>query len=308
MTTIQKLRYIIEIVNSGSINEAAKRLFITQPSLSGAVRELEAEIGFEIFLRTNKGVVLSAGGAEFLGYARQIVEQVDLMEQRYLNAKPARQHFAISTQHYAFVVNAFVNLVRQFGTDEYEFTFRDTRTYEILEDVRNLRSEIGVLYVNEFNAKVLGQIIRQNGLEFHSLFVAKPHIFVSAANPLAQQDDVTIGDLEDYPCLSFEQGEYNSFYYAEEILSTLPHRKSIHVSDRATIFNLMIGLNGYTISTGVISADLNGDGIVAVPLRVEETITVGWIAHKKVTLSKLAELFVQELQKAVKDVPQVNIG
>jgi DNA-binding transcriptional LysR family regulator len=299
--TLQKLRYIIAIVNCGSISEAAKYLFITQPSLSSAVRELEEQIGFEIFLRTNKGVVLSPAGAEFLGYARQIVEQVDLMEQRYLHAKPSRQHFSVSTQHYAFVVNAFVNLVKGYGSAEYEFTFRDTRTHEILEDVRNLRSEIGVIYLNDFNSKVLGHIIRQNGLNFHPLFIAKPHIFVSTSNPLAQKDLVTLEDLEEYPCLSFEQGEYNSFYYSEEILSTLSHPKSIHVSDRATIFNLMIGLNGYTISTGVISADLNGDEIVAVPLEVEETITVGWIAHKKVTLSRLAEQFVQELQETVKD-------
>ncbi len=297
--TIQKLRYIIEIVNAGSMNEAAKRLFITQPSLSGAVKELEEQVGFDIFLRTNKGVVLSPEGAEFLGYARQIVEQADLMEQRYTNARPGRQRFSVSTQHYAFVVQAFVNLVKAHGAQEYEFSFRDTRTYEILEDVRSLRSEIGVIYLNDFNTKVLSHLMDQYGLAFHPLFAAKPHIFVGANSPLAKLKAATLQDLEGYPCLSFEQGEHNSFYYSEEILSTLPHQKSIKVSDRATIFNLMIGLNGYTISTGVINADLNGEGIVAVPLLVEETITVGWIAHKKVTLSRLAELFVGELQGAV---------
>ncbi len=303
--TLQKLRYLIEIVNCGSMNEAAKRLFITQPSLSGAVKELEEQVGFDIFLRTNKGVVLSPDGAEFLGYARQIVEQADLMEQRYFHAQPSRQRFSVSTQHYAFAVKAFVNLVREHGALEYEFSFRDARTYEILEDVRNLRSEIGILYLNDFNSKVINHLLEQYGLAFHPLFVAMPHIFVSAQNPLAQKSAVTLHDLDEYPCLSFEQGEHNSFYYAEEILSTLPHGKSIKVSDRATIFNLMIGLNGYTISTGVINADLNGEGIVAVPLKVEETITVGWIAHKKVTLSRLAELFVSKLQESVKDASQI---
>lgn len=300
--TIQKLRYLIEIVNSGSISEAAKRLFITQPSLSSALRELEEHIGFEIFRRTNKGVVLSAQGAEFLGYARQIVEQVDLMDQRYLNAKPAKQQFSVSTQHYAFVVSAFVNLVARSAADEYEFTLRDTRTYEILEDVRTLSSEIGVLYLNDFNTKVLSHIMAQSGLAFHKLFDAKPHIFVSATNPLAKKEFVVLEDLEELPCLSYEQGEHNSFYYSEEILSTLPRKKNIRVSDRATIFNLMIGLNGYTISTGIISPELNGDGIVAVPLCVDEIITVGWIAHKKVTLSRLAEQFVQELEQSVRGI------
>lgn len=297
--TIQKLKYIIEIVNCGSINEAAKRLFITQPSLSNAVKELEEELQIEIFVRTNKGAVLSAEGVEFLGYARQVVEQAELLERRYLKKKPTKRHFSISTQHYAFVVNAFVKLVQYYGEEEYEFTFRDTRTHEILEDVRTLKSEVGVLYLNDFNRKILTRIIHQGGMEFHELFTAAPHVFVSARNPLADKEAVTLADLEEYPCLSFEQGEYNSFYYAEEILSTLTHKKSIRVSDRATIFNLMIGLNGYTISTGVISADLNGTDIVAIPLLVEETITVGWIAHKKVKLSVLAEQFVAELERAV---------
>ncbi len=299
--TIQKLRYIIEIVACGSINEAAKRLFITQPSLSAAVRELEDEVGIQIFQRSSRGVTLSPQGAEFLGYARQVVEQADLLERRYLDVKPQRQQFAISTQHYAFVVSAFVNLVKQYGSDEYEFTFRDTQTHEILEDVRNLRSEVGVLYLNDFNSKVLTHLIRQYGLEFHELFTAKPHIFVSSKNPLAKKKSVVLEDLEQYPCLSYEQGEYNSFYFSEEILSTLPHKKTIRVSDRATIFNLMIGLSGYTISTGVISPELNGEDIVAIPLKVNERITVGWIAHKKVTLSKLAQQFVEELKLATRN-------
>lgn len=297
--TLQKLKYIIEIVNSGSIKAAANKLFIAQPSLSAAVQDLEQELGIEIFTRSNKGVVLSADGAEFLGYARQVVEQADLLEQRYQNKKPSKQHFSVSTQHYAFVVSAFVALVKQYAAEEYEFSFRDTRTHEILEDVSTLRSEIGIIYLNDFNEKVLGSFLKQNKLQFHPLFTTEPHIFVSAQNLLAQREFVTMADLEEYPCLSFEQGEHNSFYFSEEILSTMLHKKSIHVSDRATIFNLMIGLNGYTISTGVLNADLNGENIVAVPLQTEETITVGWIAHKKATLSTLAKLFVEELHKAV---------
>ena len=299
--TIQKMRYLIEIVNTGSMSEAAKKLFITQPSLSSSVKELEEQLGFHIFVRTNKGVVLSQEGVEFLGYARQIVEQADLMEQRYLNAKPSRQLLCVSTQHYAFVVQAFVAFVKEFGTEEYEFSFRDTRSYEILEDVRTLRSEIGVIYLNEFNKKVLGALLKKYGLEFHSLFHAEPHIFVCTANPLAKKKRVTLAELEDYPYLSYEQGENNSFYFSEEILSTIFRRKTIRVSDRATIFNLMIGLNGYTISTGVMNADLNGSYIVAVPLAVEEHMTVGWIAHKSIALSKTAEQFVKKLEEAAQN-------
>jgi DNA-binding transcriptional LysR family regulator len=297
--TLQQLKYVIEVASRGSMNEAAKRLFISQPSLSNAIRELEKELGITIFERTNKGISLSLEGAEFLGYARQVVEQAELLENRYLDAKPSPQHFSVSTQHYAFAVNAFVNLVREYGHDEYELALRETKTYEIIEDVKSLRSEIGVLYLNEFNAKVINKLLQAANLEFKSLFKAKPHIFISINNPLAKQSMVTIDQLQHYPYLSFEQGEYNSFHFSEEILSTLSHQKSIRVNDRATLFNLLIGLNGYTISTGVLSADLNGNEIIPVPLDCDEMINVGWISHKNAALSKLALAYVEALQQAI---------
>jgi DNA-binding transcriptional LysR family regulator len=297
--TLQQLKYVIEVANRGSMNEAAKRLFISQPSLSNAIKDLEEEIHVTIFERTNKGISLSKEGAEFLGYARQVIEQAELLESRYLNAKPSPQHFSVSTQHYAFAVNAFVNLVREYGQDEYELALRETKTHEIIQDVKNQHSEIGILYLNEFNAKVINRLLKDSSLKFTSLFTAKPHIFISVQNPLAKQSIVTIDQLQDYPYLSFEQGEYNSFHFSEEILSTLSHRKSIRVNDRATLFNLLIGLNGYTISTGVLSADLNGNEIIPVPLACDETINVGWICHKDTALSKLASAYIEALHQAI---------
>jgi len=297
--TFQQLKYFIETVNCGSISKAAESLYIAQPSLSNAMKDLEAEVGVELFTRTPKGITLTADGIEFLGYARQVVEQASLLEQRFLSKKPSRRLCSISTQHYAFAVNAFVNMVKKSGADEYEFTLRETRTYEIIEDVKTFRSELGILYMNPFNRKVIEKLLRENGLVFHPLFTAKPHIFVSASNPLAAKEYVTLQDLEDYPCLSFEQGEYNSFYFSEEILSTAYSRKSIRVSDRATIFNLMIGLNGYTISTGIVSADLNGDNITAVPLRVDDSIEVGWISHNSIQLTQQAAMYLEELKEVV---------
>ncbi|WP_046175587.1 LysR family transcriptional regulator [Domibacillus indicus] len=297
--TLQQLKYVIEIVQCGSINEAARRLFLSQPSLSKAVKELEAELGITIFIRTPKGITLSTDGAEFLGYARQVVEQTELLEQRYLNSAPSRQLFSVSTQHYAFAVNAFVEMIKKHGAEEYQFTLRETRTYEIIEDVKNLRSEIGILYISSFNERVMRQLLKEEGLLFHPLFEAKPHIFVSTQNPLAAKSSVTLEELEGYPRLSFEQGTYNSFYYAEEIFSTLPRPKSIQVSDRATLFNLLIGLNGYTISSGILSEDLNGSNIIPVPLEAEETITVGWIVHEKTRLGRMANIYLQELQAII---------
>lgn len=297
--TLQQLKYVIEVANRGSINEAAKRLFITQPSLSNAIRDLEEEIHISIFDRSNKGISLSKEGVEFLSYARQVVEQAELLESRYLNAKPSPQNFSVSTQHYAFAVNAFVSLVSEYGQEEYELALRETKTYEIIEDVKSLRSEIGILYLNEFNGKVINKLLKSANLQFHSLFMAKPHIFISINNPLAKQSIVTIDQLQNYPYLSFDQGEYNSFHFAEEILSTMSHKKSIRVNDRATLFNLLIGLNGYTISTGVLSADLNGNEIIPVPLACDETINVGWISHSHVSLSKLGAAYVAALEQAI---------
>lgn len=297
--TLQQLKYVIEIVNSGSISEAAKRLYLSQPSLSGAVRELENELGIELFLRTNRGVLLSGDGAEFLGYARQVVEQAELLEARYFKKKPARRHFSVSAQHYSFAVNAFVNLIRQYGYEEYEFTLRETRTYEIIQDVKSLRSEIGILYISAFNKKVMEKLLKENDLAYRPLFSASPHIFVSTANPLASRPFVTLEDLRPYPCLSFEQGEYNSFYFSEELFSTELRKKSIFVSDRATLFNLLIGLHGYTISTGILSAELNGTEIVSVPLRVEETIQVGWVSRKNMLLGPLGSAYLEELNKVI---------
>ncbi|MBP1989713.1 LysR family transcriptional regulator [Paenibacillus eucommiae] len=297
--TLQQLKYVIEVSNQGSINEAAKRLFISQPSLSNAIKDLEEEMQIAIFERSNKGISLSKEGVEFLSYARQVVEQAELLESRYLNAKPSPQHFSVSTQHYAFAVNAFVNLVREYGQDEYELALRETKTYEIIEDVKSLRSEIGILYLNEFNGKVINKLLKDANLQFNSLFTAKPHIFISSKNPLAKQSIVTIEQLQHYPYLSFDQGEYNSFHFSEEILSTITHKKSIRVNDRATLFNLLIGLNGYTISTGVLSADLNGNEIIPVPLDCEENINVGWIAHRNVSLSKLGVAYIQALEEVI---------
>ncbi len=295
--TLQQMKYIIEIVRCGSITEAAKQLFISQPSLSNAVKDIEKEAGIEIFLRSAKGIALTEDGSEFLSYARQVVEQAELMEQRYLNKKPSKKICSVSTQHYAFAVNAFVNVISQLNTDEYEFTLRETRTYEIIEDVKNFRSELGILYLSDFNEKVISKLLKEDHLVFAPLFTAEPHVFISSCHPLAKNEYITLEDLEDYPCLAFEQGEYNSFYFSEEILSTVPHKKMIHVSDRATLFNLAVGLDGYTISTGIISKELNGENIIARPLAIPELIRVGTVTRKNMTLSRLGTAYMEALRR-----------
>lgn len=297
---IQQLEYLERIVEAGSINEAAKRLFLTQPSLSNAVKELENEMGIQIFQRSSGGISLTAEGREFMTYSKQILDQVNLMNERYKNGQQRKQSFSVSAQHYAFVVHAFVELIKSVNANEYQFTLRETETQNIFNDLAQFKSELGILYTNGFNQKIMQRLFKENNLVFTPLFVAKPHIFVSRYNPLTSKSSVDLSDLEDFPYLSYEQGEVNSFYFSEEILSTLSHKKSIKVSDRATIFNLMVGLNGYTISSGIISSKLNDDKIVAIPLNVEDDITMGWLKHRQVELSPLAERYLTMLKEHIK--------
>lgn len=303
--TLLQLKYIVTIAESGSLNEAAKRLYIAQPSLTSAVKDLESELGITIFSRTNKGVLLTAEGEEFLGYARQVMEQTHLIEERYLGTGQGKHQFCVSTQHYSFAVEAFVELLTQYGGEEYDFRIRKTQTYELIEDVAKLRSEVGVLYLNRFNETILRKTLRENSLQFHRLFIAKPHVFVGSGNPLARKSMITLDDLAPYPRLSYEQGEHNSFYFSEEILSTLESKKDIMVSDRATLFNLLIGLNGYTICSGVINEQLNGKDIVAVPLDVDDYMEIGYITHTKVGTGKFGTLYIEALKRNVSPEYQI---
>jgi DNA-binding transcriptional LysR family regulator len=298
--TLQQLKYIVTVAETGNITEAAKRLFISQPSLTNAVRELENEMQVTIFNRTNKGVVVTNEGDVFLSYARQILEQVGLLEEKYLNVKERRPRFSVSCQHYSFAVNAFVDVIKAFDANQYDFTLRETQTYEIIEDVSKLRSEIGILYVSSKNEEIIGKLLKQNDLEFQELFIAKPHVFIYSKHPLAERENIALEELEEYPYLSFEQGEYNSFYFSEEILSTLDRKKNIKVRDRATLFNLVIGLNGYTVSSGVISRELNGENIIAKPLLVDEYMRIGIIRQKNMPLSRYGVLYIEALQKYIK--------
>ena len=298
--TLQQLKYIVTVAETGNITEAAKRLFISQPSLTNAVRELENEMQVTIFNRTNKGVVVTNEGDVFLSYARQILEQVGLLEEKYLNVKERRPRFSVSCQHYSFAVNAFVDVIKMFDADQYDFTLRETQTYEIIEDVSKLRSEIGILYVSSKNEEIIGKLLKQNDLEFQELFIAKPHVFIYSKHPLAERENIALEELEEYPYLSFEQGEYNSFYFSEEILSTLDRKKNVKVRDRATLFNLVIGLNGYTVSSGVISRELNGENIIAKPLLVDEYMRIGIIRQKNMPLSRYGVLYIEALQKYIK--------
>jgi len=293
--TLQQLRYLIAIASCDSISAAAHQLFVSQSSLSVAVKDLERECGITIFERSNRGIVLTREGMELLGYARQVVEQADLMEARYAkDVQPSTRQLAISSQHYAFPVEAFLEFVDEYEGEGYTFSLRETRTYEIIEDVRDFRSDVGILYMSSFNEQVISKALEDANLSFTPLFTAQPHIFVGSHHPLAGKAMLEPEDVADYPRYTFEQGKTNSFYYAEEPFAELPHKKRVIISDRGTLSNLLSHHNGYTVSTGVLSSEMHS-GIVAIPLRTDERMVIGYIVHNERQLSDLAQKYIDTL-------------
>lgn len=295
--TLQQLKYMVKIAEKGSITESAKELYISQPSLSGAIKEVEREAGITIFNRCRTGVSLTTEGMEFLGYARQVVQQMELLESKYVDNQPEKRRFCVSTQHYTFAANAFVQLVQQFGQERYEFILNETQTHQIIEDVRNRFSELGILYLSKGNESVLSKIFEENNLHFHELFTAAPYVFLRRDHPLAGQEKITLEDLSPYPRLSFVQGNYESANFAEELFSNEPAEKSIKISDRAATVNFMIGLDGYTISSGIFPKYLHGDAIIAVPLDEDEIMRIGYLINNDRELSELGEIYIAALKQ-----------
>ena len=246
-------------------------------------------------MRNNRGITVTADGEEFLGYAKQVVEQYHLLENRYLNVE-SKKKFSVSMQHYSFAVKAFVQLAKEVGMDEYEFAVHETKTKEVIDNVKNLKSEIGVLYLSDFNEKVLRKLFKECDIEFKELFTCNTYVYLWKKHPLAGKKEITLDDLQEYPCLTFEQGVNNSFYYAEEMMSTYEYKRVIKADDRATMLNLMVGLNGFTLCSGIISEDLNGDDYAAIPLKESEIMHIGYIKHKGTKLSKLGEIYIDALK------------
>ncbi len=295
--TLQQLNYYVTAAECGSISAAAEKLFVSQPSLSNAIRNLEEEMGITAFARTNKGVVLTRDGEELLSLSRMLLEQADIMKGHFGKGEQRSPKFSVSCQHYSFAVNAFVDLVKKYDADQYSFILRETQTGEIIDDVADGKSEIGVIYLSDSNEEVLNKLLKKNALSFELLFTAQPHVFISRSHPLAQQDCIEIAALKAFPYLVYEQGERNSFYFSEEFLSVLDFPKHIQVRDRATLFNLIIGLNGFTVCSGVLDPKLNGDSIVARPLASDCVMRIGIIRKQSTLLSKYAEDYITALKE-----------
>ena len=302
--TIQQLKYTITIANQGSFNKASEVLYISQPSLTESIKELEKELNITIFYRSGKGVTLTNEGVEFLAYARELYGQFENVLERYGENESRKKIFSVSTQHYTFAVKSFVELVKKLDTSEFEFAIREEQTQKIIDDVINMNSEIGILYLSSFNMPVIGKLLRQNHLEFHELISCEAYVYLWKGHPLADNERISFDELKDYPCLSFEQGGNGSMYFAEEILASYPYPRIIRATDRATMLNLMVGLGGYTLCSGIICEELNGSDFIAVPFAPDdahpgETMKVGYITKKNLLLSKVGRMYVEELKNTL---------
>ena len=300
--TLQQFHYIITISEAGSFNKAADLLYVSQPSLTNAVKELEKETGITIFNRSGKGVTLTAEGMNFLPYVRQVYSQYQNLLDAYSKQGKRRQQFAVSTQHYSFAVKAFVELAQSLDVTEYEFAIRETRTRDVIDDVASSRSEIGILYLNDFNRRAMQKLFSAANLQFFSLIRCDAYVYLWKGHPLAKQASISFENLAPYPCLSFEQGDNSNFYLAEEILSTNEYPRLIKCCDRATVLNLMVGLNGYTLCSGIICEELNGGDYVAVPYRdrevaSEQVMEIGYILRKNSILSPAGERYIAEIKR-----------
>lgn len=304
--TLQQLKYALTIAKIGSMNQAAEKLFISQPSLSAAIHELEKEVGISIFLRSGKGVVPTPEGEDFLMYARQVYQQYELLQEKYSAGGNIKRKFGVSMQHYSFAVKAFVETVKKFDTLNYEFSVRETRTMDVITDVGSMKSEIGILYRSGFNKKIIDKMLKDNGLEFFPLINCSAYVYLWKEHPLAKETSLSLEQLKEYPCLSFEQGE-GTAYFAEEILSDNDYPRVIKSNDRATQLNLMVGLNGYTLCSGIICEELNGGDYAAIPFSEDEdnhntVMEIGYIVKKRSVLSNIAAVYIEELKSYLSSV------
>lgn len=293
--TIQQLKYAVTVAEIGSITEAAKTLYISQPSMTNAIRNLETEIEMQIFVRTRTGIALTPNGMEFLGYARQVLSHMELLEDRFISCVPPKTEFRVSAQHYKFAEDAFVDLVKEIGQERYEFWLNETGTHQVMEDVKNRISEMGIIYLSDSNRVFLQRILEEYHLTFHHLFYTDVHVFVRNSHPLAGNKKITLKDLEPYPRLNFVQGNFESSYYSEEMYSTVQTDKEIRVNDRGAIINFMFGLDAYTITSGIFPKYLSGDELIAIPLVESGEMQIGYILNDKQELSETGKLYISKL-------------
>lgn len=295
--TIQQLKYIVSVAENGTITEAAKKLYISQPSLSNAIKDIEEEVGITIFIRSRAGIVVTPEGMEFVGYARQVLRQMELLEDKYISHTPGKIRFGVSSPQYVFSTNAFVDIVEEFGKERFEFILHETTVHQILDDVKNRFSDLGIIYISRENEQAMRKTLEENKLSFYELFTVKPQVFVRASHPLAEQSCVQLEELQRYPRINFMQGKEDHAHFSDELYGDLSNDKSIRITDTGSLVNLLLGTDAYTISNGFFPRYLQGTKIVGIPLAEDEVMSIGYILSEKQELSELGRVYIDKLKQ-----------
>ena len=303
--TLQQIYYILTIAENKSMNKAAEKLYIAQPTLTSVVKEVEQEIGIPIFFRTHRGVTVTDEGEKFLASVRSLYQQYEEIRNRYSDSGTFRRKFSVSMQHYSFAVKAFIETAKHYDTDEFDLIIRETRTMNVIQDVGSLKSEIGILYMSEQNRRIISKLLREQELEFHTLIQCPACVYLAKTHPLADQKELSLSQLEPYPCLSFEQGSDADVYLAEELLSEHVFQKTIKASDRATMMNLLEGLNGYTLCSSIFNERLSNDQFLVIPFKASADtpntiMEIGYITKKNASLSSMGKRYIDEMIKSLK--------
>lgn len=295
---INQLRYVLEVASSSSMREASTKLYITQPALSSSIKELEQELGITIFERTNKGISLSTEGREFVTYAKKAVSQYEILEDKYLSSDGHKERFSVSTQHYNFAIKTFTKVIEKTDPERYEFSIRETKTEDVLNDVSDLKSEIGIISFSSSNESIIKKLFKDLYLEFTPLMIRDTYIYLWKDHPFADRKELSIDDMKDYPCVSFDQTNEGNFYISEEALADRSFDKAIKTDDRATTLEIIAETGGYSIGSGMLSQkDSILRGLVSVKMKEEDPLTIGFIKRKGSLLSKYGEAYVSELLK-----------
>jgi DNA-binding transcriptional LysR family regulator len=295
---VTQLKYVLETANSSSMREASTKLYVSQPALSASIHDLEDELGILIFERTNKGISLTDEGREFLIYAKKAVGQYEILEDRYLSRNSEKERFSVSTQHYNFSIKAFTEVIRNINPDKYVFFIHETKTKEVLDDVASLKSEVGIISFSGSNEALIKKLFRDYRLEFTPLMQRETFIYVWKGHKLAGRKEISIGEMKDYPCISFDQSSDGNFYLTEEAMADYSFDKMIKSDDRATTMELIAELGGYSIGSGMLSKeDSVLKGLVAIKMIEEDPLTIGYITRKGSALSRYGREYVKELLK-----------
>ena len=299
--TIQQCKYVIEIAKSGSFNEAGKQLFVAQSALSSSIKQLEKELGIKIFERSKNGVRLSMEGAEFVRYAEQLVDRSDFIQNRYGGFADYKK-LHIATQHYDFVAEAFCKFLTSTKEKKYDFSIRELKTYQVIYEIEKAFCDVGILAIKDNDFDVMTRYLDNKGIVFNEFLQSPPHVYVRKEHALAKRKQISYDDLIDYPYLSYEQGARNSSFFTEELVDGFKANKRVTISDRATLMNVLLTTDSYTVGTGIMPSALNGGKIVGIKIASQSFYRIGYVLRKGESVNELTTAFIRELEEIFKNI------